>query len=52
MERQLRRIHAKMTTLRRKQASGITLSREEQARLEQLAEERDDLASRIAFPTY
>jgi hypothetical protein len=52
MERRLKQIHAEMNELRSKEASGIRLSREEQSRLEQLAEERDKLASRIVFHTY
>jgi predicted DNA-binding protein len=41
-----------MMTLRNKAASGIRLSREEEYRLKHLAEERDELASRIVFHTY
>ncbi|MGC1954450.1 MAG: hypothetical protein WA970_18135 [Gammaproteobacteria bacterium] len=49
MERQLKRIHIEMQTLRKKEAGGMKLSCEERSRLEQLAVERDELASRIVF---
>jgi hypothetical protein len=51
MEHRLKQIHAEMSALRHKEASGIKLSREERSRLEQLAEERDELARRIVFHT-
>lgn len=52
MTHRLKQIHAQMVALRNKEAIGIKLSKEEQARLEQLAVERDELASRIVFHTY
>lgn len=52
MYRRLKQIYFEIKSLREKEASGTTLSREEQTRLAQLAEERDDLASRIVFHTY
>lgn len=52
MEHRLKQIHAEIVALRNKEASGGQLSRKEQSRLQQLAEERDDLASRIVFHRY
>lgn len=51
MERQLKRIHTQLQTLRQKEARGVKLSSEEQSQLKQLAEERDALASQIVFHT-
>lgn len=52
MERRLKQIHAEMKVLRSKEANGIQLSKDERGRLEELAEERDELASHIVFHTY
>jgi hypothetical protein len=52
MTHRLKQVHAEMVALRNKEATGIKLTREEEARLEQLAVERDELASRIVFHTY
>jgi hypothetical protein len=52
MEHRLKQIHSEMVALRNKVASGIKLSREEQSRLERLADERDELARRIVFHGY
>jgi len=52
MEHRIKQIHAEITALRNKAANGIKLSQEEESRLEQLAEERDELASRIVFHGY
>lgn len=52
MYRRLEQIYFEIKALRHKEASGIALTREEQTRLEQLAGERDGLASRIVFDTY
>ncbi len=52
MERRVKQIYFEIKALKEKEANGTRLSSEEQARLEQLADERDDLASRIVFNTY
>lgn len=52
MTHRLKQLHIKMKTLKDKEASGSKLTQSEQAELEQLTIERDEVMISLVLPVY